>query len=70
MMEFYFTGLNPLSSVTGATPNSLICLNKRNFFCHQTLHFNFQFETTIANYIVKKDQSWKIMEFVKLCDLF
>lgn len=62
MMEFYYTGLIPLSSVTGATPNSLICLNKRNFFCHQALHFNFQFETTIANYIVKKDQSWKIME--------
>lgn len=62
MMKFYCTGLNLLSSVTGAAPNSLIHLNKRNFFCHQTLHFNFQFETTIVNYIVKNHQSWKIME--------
>lgn len=62
MMKFYFTGLNLLSSVTGATTDSLVSLNKRNFFCLQTLHFNFQFETTIANYIVKNDQSWKIME--------
>lgn len=63
MMKLYFTGLNLLSSVTGATSDSLIYLNKRNFFFHQTLDFNFQFETTIANYIVKNDQSWMIMEF-------